>query len=351
MMLGADLSYVNEMEDCGGVYRDGGEVRDPFELFADYGCDIVRVRLWHSPEWTSYSTLHDVTGTIRRARDQGMRILLDFHYSDDWADPGDQIVPAAWLPVVADTETLGDSLYNYTREVLLHLHKEGLLPEYVQVGNETNSEILLTEHVDELTEPIGWPRNVHLFNRALQAVDDVRAETGTGTGMQSMIHIAQPEFVAPWLDSARSHGLAGFDWLGLSYYPKWSAWSMDLVGEAIDSFRRTYGLRVMVVETAYPYTLESYDGANNLLGEDALVLGYPATPGSQLRYLDDLTGEVLSGGGEGVIYWEPAWIPTPCSTRWGQGSHWENAIFFDAGNANETLPAMAWLDAGRLAEE
>ena len=93
---GADMSYVNEMEDCGAVYRDGGEVRDPFEILADKGANLARFRLWHNPRWTDYSTLPDVIKSIRRARANGMKVLLNFHYSDDWADPQHQRISAAW---------------------------------------------------------------------------------------------------------------------------------------------------------------------------------------------------------------------------------------------------------------
>ncbi|MEM7655142.1 MAG: glycosyl hydrolase 53 family protein, partial [Bacteroidota bacterium] len=86
---GADLSYVNEMLDCGGIYRNPvGKEIDPYEVFAEAGTNLVRVRLWHTPTWTAYSDLPDVTRTIQQATSRGMEVLLDFHYSDDWADPG-----------------------------------------------------------------------------------------------------------------------------------------------------------------------------------------------------------------------------------------------------------------------
>ena len=95
VFLGADLSYVNEMEDCGGVYRENGQRADPFALFAERGANLARVRLWHTPP-SRYSAFPDVQRTIRRAKDAGMQVLLDFHYSDHWADPGKQVPPAAW---------------------------------------------------------------------------------------------------------------------------------------------------------------------------------------------------------------------------------------------------------------
>ena len=337
LYLGADLSYVNEVEDCGSVYREEGQVIDPYQLFSQKGANIIRLRLWHNPDWTTYSTYTDVVRSIKRAKAQGMQVLLDFHYSDTWADPGDQIIPKAWEQA-GSTEILGDSLYNYTHKVLTDLAAQNLTPEFVQVGNETNSEILLPAHVDENSTPINWERNVYLLNRGIKAVKDVAAQTGDS--IQTMLHIAQPENAFPWFTAAFDNGIADFDWIGLSYYPKWSSYPLSGLSEALKSLKSQYGKRVMVVETAYPYSFVNVDSANNILGEDAVIDGYPATPAGQRDFMIALTREVVDGGGEGLIYWEPAWISSPCSTRWGKGSHWENATFFDAANQNEALPAF-----------
>ncbi|NQZ77991.1 MAG: glycosyl hydrolase 53 family protein, partial [Ekhidna sp.] len=112
--LGADLSYVNEMIDCGAEYRENDELVDPYELFGRKGANISRIRLWHTPDWNnSYSNLGDVTTAIKKSRDAGMQILLDFHYSDTWADPQHQVIPRAWQDIT-DLDVLADSLYAYT---------------------------------------------------------------------------------------------------------------------------------------------------------------------------------------------------------------------------------------------
>ena len=100
---------------------------------------------------------------------------------------------------------------------------------------------------------------------------------------------------------------------------------------------------MIVVETSYPWTNDGADEAANLLGPDTLIKEYPATPNGQLRYLVDLTQGVISHGGVGVVYWEPAWVSTSCKTRWGTGSHWENATFFDFKRGNEALPAFGYV--------
>ncbi len=114
-----DLSYVNEMEDCGADFKENNVSKDVYEIFADHNCDLVRLRLWHSPSWydnlnsgNRYSDLADVKRSIQRAKGEGMKVLLDFHLSDTWADPGNQVVPAAWSAVVDSLDRLKDSLYN-----------------------------------------------------------------------------------------------------------------------------------------------------------------------------------------------------------------------------------------------
>jgi arabinogalactan endo-1,4-beta-galactosidase len=322
--LGADLSYVNEMEDCGARYRDGDDAVDPYALFAERGARLVRLRLWHDPQWTDYGTLADVIRSSKRAKDAGMQVLLDFHYSDDWADPGDQIVPAAWREL--DAEALAAAVYEYTVDVLVELHENGVMPELVQVGNETNTEILLTAPIPEDT-PIDWERNVALLNAGIVGVAE--AARLTGTAPKTMLHIAQPENVEPWFDAAFAAGIKDFELIGISYYPKWSSRDLSGLERTLRRVTHKYGKDVIVVETAYPWTLDGQDEASNLLGEDAITDDYPATLDGQKRFLLDLTQAVVDSGGLGVVYWEPAWVSTGCSTRWGKGSHWENNTFFD----------------------
>lgn len=141
LYLGADLSYVNEMEECGVQYRENGVVKDPFELFHAHGANLVRVRLWNDARWTRYSDLSDVKKTIARARAQGMQVLLDLHYSDDWADGEKQLIPKAWASIT-DTDELARTLYGFTYDTLSALDRAGLMPELVQVGNESNSDLM-----------------------------------------------------------------------------------------------------------------------------------------------------------------------------------------------------------------
>ena len=333
--LGADLSFTNEMEDCGAKFHDAnGQGADPFVLLKASGGTIARIRIWNNPDWTHYSTYDDVLKSIRRAHAAGLKVLLDFHYSDDWADADKQRAPAAWAGL--DTAAQATALHDYTRDVLEKLATAGQLPEWVQVGNEINSEML----GGNKDKPIDWPRDARLINAGIAAVREVaRAHHAP---IKVMLHIAQPENVIPWFDAATVAGVLDYDLIGMSYYSEWSKYSFSGLGKVIAAARARYGAQVVVVETAYPFTLEGADTSGNVLGEHALAPGYRATPADQKRYMIDLTRAVVASGGSGVVYWAPDWVSTRCKTRWGTGSTWENAAWFDL-TRHAALPVFDFL--------
>ncbi|MBX2889528.1 MAG: glycosyl hydrolase 53 family protein [Saprospiraceae bacterium] len=347
--FGADLSYVNEMEDCGVVYKENGTTKDPYRIFADNNCNLVRLRLWHTPSWHDtlnagkrYSDFQDVKKSIRRAKDLSMAVLLDFHLSDTWADPSRQLVPKAWEPVVDNLPVLKDSLYNYVSQTLLQLNAEGLLPEMVQIGNETNRGILLSPQVNNAGWSLDWNRNSQLFNTAISAVRSV--EQTVGKKVKVALHVAAPA-EAKWLtEGFWNAGVRDFDLIGLSYYWAWhKPTTITEAGSVVAELRQKYPSKdVMIFETGYIWTTQSNDAANNIISE--VHPNYsPASPANQQKWLVDLTKEVMKRGGIGVIYWEPAWVSSPCWTQWGQGSHQEHATFFDF--QNNVLPAggMYWM--------
>lgn len=330
--FGADLSFANEMDACGAVYHDHGAVKDVYAIFKDRGANLVRLRLWNNPTWTKYSTLDDVKRSIRRAKAQGMKVLLDFHYSDDWADAGKQIVPAAWA-AIKDDDALAKAVYLYTYTTLTDLGKDGLMPDMVQVGNEINSEMLMPS---PSSEPVRWTRDAKIINAGIKAVRD------TDPKIKVMLHIAQPENVEPWFDSATAAGITDFDMIGISYYAKWSKYNLVGLGATINRLRHRYpNAEIIVAETAYPWTAAWADNLTNLLGEDSALQDYPVSKDGQKKYLIDLTQTIIANGGKGLIYWAPDWVSTRCRTRWGTGSSWENATLFDFdGN---TLPSMEYM--------
>ncbi len=223
--FGADMSFVNEMEDCGAIYRENGVAKDPFVILKEHGATLVRVRIWNNATWTKYSNLADVKKTIARARALGMQVLLDFHYSDSWADGRKQIIPAAWQGI-ADNSALPAALYQYTYDTLAALDHEGLMPNMVQVGNEINSELLQPEGAKP--HPIDWSRNALLLNAGIRAVRDAGAKSAIRPKV--MLHIAQPENVEGWFADATKAGVTDFDIIGISYYAKWSKYTIRQLG-------------------------------------------------------------------------------------------------------------------------
>lgn len=349
--FGVDLSYVNQLEDCGVTYRENNAPKDVYQIMADRGANLARLRLWHTPSWYDtlntgqrYSDFTDVRSASLRAQAVGLPVMLDFHFSDTWADPAHQIVPAAWLNVVDNLPVLRDSLYQYVRSTLLALHGEGLLPAIVQLGNETNRGILLAPDVNAAGWTLNWSRNAPLFLSAIQAVRDVEALTGDT--IRIALHIAGPANAGWLLDGFWANGVTDFDIIGLSYYWQYhQPTTIAQTGQIIGQLKQEYpGKDVMILETAYPWTQAFDDPAANILNTTHPAYA-PASPATQRQWMIDLTEAVLTADGSGVVYWEPAWVSSGCSTAWGQGSHWENATFFDFNDNLLADGGVSWMTA------
>ena len=344
--MGADLSYVNEIEDAGGKYFLNGQTKDVFHIFKENGCNNVRVRLWHTPTWKKevaggkmYSDLADVEKTIRRAKQAGLSVNLNLHYSDDWADPNKQNIPEAWEGLAI--EVLQDSVYNYTLSVLNYLQSKDLVPEMIQVGNENNNGMLWPVGKVEWNTPGNWKNFGDLMNSGIRAVRDFSKTSLIKP--QVIIHVAQLQYAPQWAENiTKLGGVNDYDILGLSHYYKWSTvHPMKEIGDTIQLLVKKYGKKVMFVEAAFPWTFENADNYNNLFGDANELIGYEASIPAQLEYLENLTQTIINAGGDGIMYWEPAWITSPMKDRWGQGSSWENAALFDfKGNA---LPAIKFM--------
>jgi len=347
-VMGADLSYVNQILDHGGVYRINGLEADPYEIFANKGTDVVRFRLFHDPQWIKeayndsdkplYHDLDDVALGIQRAREQGMQVLLDFHYSDIWADPANQEVPEAWAG--ESFEAVKDSIYAYTYNTLKELNDQGLLPEMVQVGNETNTGMV--HPFGEVYGNASWQELGQLINSGINAVRDIESESGEEIIV--MLHIAQPENVGYWIDQVTTAGaVEDFEVVGFSYYTPYSDVPLEEISDYVATFKNDYNREVMILETAYPWTLDGADDYGNIFYTESLVDGYPATQEGQRDFMIELVKEVKEGGGSGVFYWEPAWITSDLKDLWGTGSSWENnALFNFVGNAHTGFDYMSF---------
>lgn len=328
-LKGADLSYVNELQDGGVVFTEEGISKDPYVLMKNYGSNAVRLRLWHNPTWTNYSNLTDVKRSIERAKNLNMYVLLDFHYSDTWTDPEQSLVPAAWASVVNNTTALADSIYNYTTKVLTELKNSNLLPDLVQIGNETNNNFLVSDN--SLITPVNVTRNVTLFNAGLDAVSDFNSTYSKD--IKTVLHVAMTiNDATNWVNNLEQNGIMDYDMLGVSYYPQWQRYTPEELGAFTATLLRDYNIQLLVAETGHIWTREWDDNSHNLMSN--MGPGYPETPCPQLQkdFLIEVKNAVRDNGGAGVFAWEPAWVASDIETLWGVGSNWENVAFFDFNN-------------------
>lgn len=346
---GADLSGVPKNEANGARYAlaDGTAV-DPVAAFSQAGANLVRLKVWVDPA-DGYNTKRQVVDMAQRAQAQGMQVLVDFHYSDRWTDPGAQGVPAAWknLSVTA----MADAVYAHTRDVMAAIRAAGVTPYAAQIGNEINPGMLWpygqTWDVDTSDAVSGaqWD-NLALFLKAgARAVKDVSPAT------RNVLHLTNInngiDGLTWWFDEVTARGVA-FDIVGLSYYGYWHGSLADLQG-AVTILSQRYSKDVLVVETSYPFTLADNPNApweNVIANETQLVKGYPATPVGQaanFRAVQDVVASAPGGRGLGTVYWEPAWTAVP-GNGWdpadpASGNAWENQAVFDF--SGRALPALA----------
>lgn len=349
--FGNDLSYVNQMEDCGAVFKENGQPKDVYQIFKDHGTNLVRVRLWVDPSWWQdplvqpagvkphYNDLADVKKTIQRAKSAGMQVMLDLHYSDFWADPSRQLIPRAWLGVANNLNALKDSVYQYTTRVLQHLDAEGLMPDIVKVGNENNGGFISQIPVPngyavQSTVSTSWIRHGQLYNAAIKAIREVGATASVNPKIA--VHFTNDLTGHIWnFNNLRNvGGVLDFDIMGISYYYSWHGGSISLLKNTIQSLATTFpAYKIMVVETGYLWSTQNFDQLQNIVTTpDPAYL--PVSPEKQLEYMVDYTKAVMDGGGVGVIFWEPAWVSTPCVTPWGKGSSHDHLVFFDPVNTN-----------------
>ncbi len=321
--VGGDVSFVTELENNSVVYRDQGISRDLFRILSDHGQNLIRLRLWHTPS-VGYNDLADTITKAIRARDVGMDILLDFHYSDTWADPGTQTKPAAW-----QGQTLAElksSLYQYTRQSIEALVTAGVTPAMVQVGNEITPGFLWNEGRvgGAFNTPQQWTQFTDLLKEAIRGVRDA---TPAGEYIQVILHSDRGGDAAGanWFFSNIESRNVSYDLIGLSYYPWWHGQISDF-RQTLDLLSTNYSKEIILVETAYPWTLQWFDSQNNFVGLPSQLLAeYPATPAGQAAFLRTIRNEILqTPGGIGIVYWAPEWIVVS-----GKGSSWENLALFD----------------------
>ncbi len=330
---GADLSFLPEIEQAGTIFYDSTGAKPALDIFKEYGCNLVRVRLWYQPS-SAHSGLDEVLNFCRRIKAEGMQILLDFHYSDTWADPSHQTMPAAWVGLPFNI--LEDSVKAYTQRVIGLLKAQNTLPAIVQIGNEINAGMLWDAgKVNSSTDP-NW---VNFAALVQSGIDGVKA-VDTNDSIAIMLHYAEVDGAVAFFNNMKQNNV-NYDIVGLSYYPWRSELDLSYVQQQLNNLAAAFNKKIFIAETAYPFTLQWNDNTNNVVGEASqLIPGYDATPQGQLKYLQQLRNIVINIPnklGIGFCYWAPDWVAFKGPTA-TDGSDAENLALFDF--SNKALPGM-----------
>jgi arabinogalactan endo-1,4-beta-galactosidase len=333
---GGDVSSLYRGQLDGGTYfTSSGKKESALDQLARAGMNYVRLRVWVNPG-DGFNDEAQLLAMARQAARHGQRLLLDFHYSDTWADPGHQSIPAAWA---SDTyPQLQAQVQAYSQQVVGDLARQGTPPAMVQVGNEINNGMLW---------PIGSTSDFAQLAGLLKAgIAGVRAAYPAA---KIVLHLAgnwTESGLAWWYSQAESQGVQ-FDIIGLSYYDYWHG-RIDVLQADLDGLAAQFGKPVFVAETAYPFTLASNDPTASLSFSDPAAVdpGYPATPAGQAANFRDVLSVVqaVPGGlGLGAFYWEPTWTVVP-GNGWdpadpSSGDGWENQAMWDY--TDTALPVIA----------
>lgn len=344
---GADVSIMPELERNGTKFYDNGIEQDGLTILKNHGVNWIRVRIWNNPyvvgpEGVGGGNTDEAKAIemAKRAKALGMKVLVDFHYSDFWVDPGQQKKPDAWKNDSGDK--LVDDVYAYTAKVMQDFNAQGVTPDMVQVGNELNNGMLWPEA--QLTEdnPNGYKFLAKLLNAGLQAVHD----NDKDNKVKTMIHLAGVDvnLYHTFFDNLIvKNKVNDFDIIGMSFYPFWHG-TMDDLKNTMNDVSAKYNKDVIAVETAFGYTLEDADFEKNNFGtNEEKVGGYKATVQGQATGLRDVMATVASvndNRGLGIFYWAPDWVLNE-KVGWksnGGGNGWDNLTLFDTkGNALESM--------------
>lgn len=336
-IMGADISMLPEIEKAGGVFRNADKPTDAVAIFRAHGCNLFRLRLFVNPttdfnkSWGATQDLKTVLALSKRINAAGGQILLNFHYSDTWADPLHQNKPAAWKDLPFDA--LVKQVHDYTADVLRAMEQNGTPPEMVQIGNEIAGGMLWPDgklyDVPKDQEQKQWDQLAAMLKAG---IDGARSVQPDHDAMRIMIHIhgGGQQGVPTWFFSRLAKYKLDYDLIGVSFYPV-SGESIDVLKLNIRQLIDTHGKDVVVAEVSYPWKPVDYADKH----KDTTP--WPMTPEGQQTFLQDLDAmlrKMPDGHGLGIVWWYPEAIPTPGLSIWRGGAE---ALFDDKGNA---LPAL-----------
>ena len=352
-IMGADVSMLKQIEDSGGKFYVNGVEKDCLSILKDHEVNWIRLRIWNDPTDENGKYLgggdNDLERTVAmatRAKGMGFRLLLDFHYSDWWADPGKQTMPKEWVGL--NSGDLEKAVYKYTAEVIQQLVDANAMPDMVQIGNEVNGGMLWPagKTWKEGAEVIGgYDGFADLLKIGIQAVRDTDPNNrNLQKRAKIVIHLANggDNKLYRTVFDVMTERHVDYDVIGLSYYPYWHG-SLDDLKSNMNDISERYQKDVVILETAYAATLNDKDGFMNLFDKNEQNLGgYKATVQGQataIRNIMEAVAQVPNGRGLGIFYWEPDWIPVKgAGWKTGEGNAWENQALFSFNG--EALPSM-----------
>ncbi len=345
-IFGMDASSLLAEENSGVKYYDfEGNEQDPLKTFADSGINYIRLRVWNDPydeDGNGYGGGNNDLPTAielgKRATDYGMKVMIDFHYSDFWADPKRQHAPKAWEGL--SVEEKAEALYDFTKDSLTQLLDAGVDVGMVQIGNEINYGMSGEKQFEKVAE---------LLKAGSLAVREV--SEAYGKEISVVVHYTRIQDKADVLTLVERliRCELDFDMIGMSYYPFWDG-SFENMSRVLELINEKYGKKAFIAETSYCYTTEDGDGFGNSLSSKDLVKGYPASVEGQATVIHDICQCVSDANGIGIFYWEGAWIPVgPAnadnSAIWEQyGSGWasSHASDYDPEDAGKYYGGSSW---------
>ena len=333
VVRGADISSLKKSEDKGGVYAyEDGTQADALKILHDHGLNYARIRVWmNSPD--GYHGKAQLLEMAKRLKRNKMKLLVDFHYADSWADPGKQPRPAAWKDL--DFEGLKQAVYDHTYDICSGLKEQSTPAAMVQIGNEITNGLLWPEGKNDQS----FDNLAALLKAGIRGGKDCLPETRLMLQLDNGCNNAMYRW---WFDSIIDRDVP-FDLIGVSYYPYWHG-TLESLQSNLNDIAVRYNRDIIVVETAYPFAADNPENRGDLIPIQEYP-GYPFTPEGQARMLADvmtIVRAVPDGRGLGLMWWDATWTAVP-GNGWdpfdpASGNNWENQALFDFNG--RALPAM-----------